>query len=101
MSFQGHEGAPSWPRGFKRIRHYGLLSAATKTERLAKARAALAMPAANAQAREDAAAFIQRVAGIDIACCPHCRLGRWRTIEVLQATPHSRHGDAAHCRGPP
>ena len=89
------------PSGFKRIRHYGLLSAATKTERLAKAREALAMPAANAQAREDAAAFIKRVAGIEIACCPHCRLGHWRTIEVLQATMLSRHGDAAQCRGPP
>ena len=100
-SCKGHEGAPSWPRGFKRIRHYGLLSAATKTERLTKARAALAMPAANAQAREDAAAFIQRVAGIDVACCPHCRLGHWRTIEVLQPATHSRHGDAAQCRGPP
>ena len=89
------------PPGFKRIRHYGLLGAATKTERLAKARAALAMPAANAQAREDAAAFIKRVAGIDVACCPHCRLGHWQTIEVLRATTHSRHGDAAQCRGPP
>ena len=89
------------PSGFKRIRHYGLLSAATKTERLAKARAALAMPAANAQAREDAAAFIQRVAGIDVACCPHCRLGRWRTIEVLHPTTRSRHGEAVQCRGPP
>ena len=89
------------PSGFKRIRHYGLLGAATKTERLAKAREALAMPAANAQAREDAAAFIKRVAGIEVASCPHCRLGNWQTIEVLQVTTHSRHGDAAQCRGPP
>lgn len=69
------------PPGFKRIRHFGRLSAATKTERLAKAREALAMPAANAQAREDAAAFIKRVAGVEVACCPHCRLGHWQTIE--------------------
>ena len=41
------------------------------------------------------------VAGIDVACCPHCRLGRWQTIEVLQPATHSRHGEAAHCRGPP
>jgi len=89
------------PLGFKRIRHYGLLSAATKTERLAKVREALAMPAANAQAREDAAAFMKRVAGIEISCCPHCRLGHWRTIEVLQVATHSRHSDAVACRGPP
>ena len=77
MFCKGHEGAPLWPRGFKRIRHYGLLGAATKTERLAKAREALAMPPANVQARADAAAFIKRVAGIEISCCPHCRLGHW------------------------
>jgi hypothetical protein len=89
------------PPGFKRIRHYGLLSAAAKTERLAKAREALAMPAASVQAREDAAAFIKRVAGIEVSCCPHCRLGHWLTIEVLQAATGSRHADDVQCRGPP
>jgi hypothetical protein len=89
------------PPGFKRIRHFGLLSAATKTERLAKAREALAIPAANVQAREDAAAFIKRVAGIEISRCPHCRLGHWLTIEVLQATTGDRRDDAVLCRGPP
>lgn len=89
------------PPGFKRIRHYGLLSPALKTERLAAARAALAMPAANEQAREDAAAFLKRVAGIDAICCTHCRLGRWRTTEFLPATRAGPHGGTAHCRGPP
>ena len=42
------------PLGFKRIRHYGLLAPAAKTARLASAHKLLAMPAANAQAREDA-----------------------------------------------
>jgi hypothetical protein len=89
------------PPGFKRIRHYGMLSAATKTERLALAREALAMPAASVQAREDAAAFIKRVASIEVSCCPHCRLGHWLTIEVLRAAPGRRQGDAVLCRGPP
>jgi hypothetical protein len=88
------------PLGFKRIRHYGLLSPAAKTKRLAKARDALAMPAAHPQAREDAAAFLKRVAGIEIACCPHCRLGHWQTIEVLPAAG-KRNGDTPPCRGPP
>ena len=61
------------PSGFKRIRHYGLLSPALKAERLAMARAALNVPPANAQAREDAAEFLQRVAGIDVSMCPHAR----------------------------
>ena len=89
------------PPGFKRIRHYGLLSPALKAQKLAAARAALAMPAANGQAREDAAAFLKRVAGIDASCCPHCRLGHWRTTEML--TPNSRVAvdGRTHYRGPP
>jgi len=98
------------PPGFKRIRHYGLLSPALKTKRMAVARAALNMPAANAQAREDAAAFLKRVAGIDIAKCPHCQLGRWLTIQILPpmrntaATPATAvcaRDRTTQCRGPP
>ena len=89
------------PAGFKRIRHYGLLSPALKTERLAMARAALDMPAANAQAREDAAAFLKRVAGIDIAKCPHCHHGRWLTIEIVLPARGASSSTVANCRGPP
>ena len=98
---------------FKRIRHYGLLSPALKTERLALARAALNMPEANPQAREDAAAFLLRVAGIDITQCPHCPCGRWLTTQVLLPQrgtgasastgthPHPHPRTVAQCRGPP
>ena len=89
------------PPGFKRIRHYGLLSPAVKAQKLAAARAALAMPAANEQAREDAVAFLKRVAGIDIACCPHCKLGQWRTTAILPPERAREHGTIANCRGPP
>ena len=54
---------------------------------IAAARQALAMPAANPQACEDAAAFLQRVAGIEAGICQHCRKGRWLTIAVLKAEP--------------
>jgi len=90
------------PPGFKRIRHYGLLAPATKTTRLALARQLLAMPAANPQAREDAQAFMRRVAAIEIDHYPHCKLGRWHAIQVL---PADRAALAAipptACRGPP
>lgn len=90
------------PTGFKRIRHYGLLAPAAKSQRLALARQLLQMPAANPQAREDAQAFMRRVAAIDIACCPHCKRGRWCVIEE---TPADRAALAAllptACRGPP
>ena len=90
------------PPGFKRIRHYGLLAPATKTERLATARKLLAMPAANRQAREDAQAFMRRVAAFDIACCPHCRLGHWRVVEQRSADRAAIAAPLqAVCRGPP
>ena len=92
------------PGGFKRIRHYGLLAPCAKTERLAQARRLLAMPAANPQAQEDAKAFMQRVAGIEVNTCPHCQ-GRWRVVEQrgadLPALRGLLPGRGAHCRGPP
>ena len=90
------------PARFKRIRHYGLLAPAAKTERLARARQALSMPASNAQAREDAQAFMRRVAAIEIDCCPHCKTGHWLTLQVL-APPRaqSQAASPASCRGPP
>ncbi len=90
------------PAGFKRIRHYGLLAPAAKAQRLAMARHLLAMPAPNPRASEDAQAFMRRVAAIEIACCPHCKLGRW---QMIQAVPADRAALAriapGACRGPP
>ena len=71
------------PTGFKRIRHYGLLAPAAKAQRLAQARALLAMPAANPAVAEAVREFMQRVAGIDILRCPHCATGRWQTVACL------------------
>ena len=90
------------PSGFKRIRHYGLLAPAAKTERLALARQLLAMPPANPQASEDAQACRRRIAAIAVQCCPHCKLGRWLVVEQV---PVDRAALAAiiptACRGPP
>ena len=90
------------PPGFKRIRHYGLLAPAAKAERLATARKLLAMPLANPQAREDAQAFMRRVAAIEISCCPHCKTGRWRVVEHRGADRAALAATTlAACRGPP
>jgi hypothetical protein len=90
------------PPGFKRIRHFGLLAPAAKSQRLTLARQLLAMPQPSPKAREDAQAFMRRVATIEIACCPHCKLGRW---QVLREQPADRAALAsispAACRGPP
>lgn len=89
------------PTGFKRIRHYGLLAPAAKAQRLALARQRLAMPAANSQAREDAQAFMRRVAGIDIESCPHCKVGRWRVLEELRVDRAALAAIPPVARGPP
>ena len=97
------------PTGFKRIRHYGLLAPSAKGQRLATARALLSMPQANPAVAEEVRAFMRRVAGIDIASCPHCGSGRWRAVQCL-AGPGAAHrgavsGDAKtcsqSCRGTP
>lgn len=72
------------PRGFNRIRHYGLLANCRKRTLLPLARAALAAPLAPAQpAAESVQAFWQRVAGIDIERCPLCKLGKLHTVQLL------------------
>ena len=78
------------PRGFNRIRHYGLLANRNKRALLASARAALgACVPPNATAiTESVIAFWQRVAHLDIQRCTHCRLGTLRVVAVLAPQPH-------------
>ena len=77
------------PRGFIRIRHYGLLANRNKRALLAQARAALDVPApvcADAPP-ESIAAFWQRVAGIDITRCTQCGLGTLHLIATITPQP--------------
>jgi len=78
------------PRGFNRIRHYGLLANRNKRELLQCARAALDVPAVPAipVASEPVAAFWQRVAAIDIEACPHCVTGRLRVVATIAPQTH-------------
>ncbi len=95
------------PRGFKRIRHYGLLAPRHKAQRLAQARAALHVPEPQMPAIETAQAFLRRVASLDLARCPYCSCGRWRTVEICtpritHAAPIARMHTGARVRdGPP
>jgi hypothetical protein len=82
------------PRGFMRIRHYGLLANRAKRLKLAHARSALDQPPLVPQPSqpESVEAFWLRVAKRDIHQCPHCHAGRM----VLIASLHSQ-----LARGPP
>lgn len=75
------------PQGFKRIRHYGLLSPARKKLCLAAASAALALPQPHPAAVEAAADFLRRVAGIQWLACPHCRQGQFVGIAPIPPQP--------------
>jgi len=90
------------PVGFKRIRHYGLLAPAAKSQRLAAARALLHMPQPNARALEDAQAFMRRVAAIEIERCPHCSNGRWQVVAQCACDRSAlAQSPPLLCRGPP
>ena len=77
------------PRGFNRIRHYGLLANRNKRTLLAKARTALRTPALLRAPFESVATFWQRLAGIDIARCTHCGLGTLRFLATLAPPPRA------------
>ena len=92
------------PTGVKRIRHYGVLASACKGVKLAAARAALQMPAANPLALESAQAFLVRMAQMDTALCPCCKVGRLKVVASLAGLPclpAPGSSGLAVCRGPP
>jgi hypothetical protein len=82
------------PSGFKRIRHYGLLSPARKKVGLAAARAALAVPPPETVVIESVAAFLRRVTRLESLCCPHCG-GSLQVTATLLPQPQTT------ARGPP
>lgn len=86
------------PTGIKRIRHYGVLASACKSDKLGAARQALQMPAVNPNAVESAQAFIQRVASIDVLVCQCCKVGRLRAVAVLKGSARL---PAPQAQGPP
>ena len=85
------------PKGFKRIRHYGLLAPAYKVRRLAQARAALDAPTPDPVVIDSVAQFLQRVARIACNTCPQCGAGHFVVIETLAP----RRAPIASARGPP
>jgi hypothetical protein len=83
------------PLGFKRIRHYGLLSPARKKAGLAAARAALAMPLPDPVVVESMADFMRRIGRLASLNCPQCG-GRLCFSAVIP-----RVGEPLQARGPP
>lgn len=74
------------PRGFKRIRHYGLLGPAGKAVRLAQARTALSVPAPDPVIVESVAAFMRRIDRAAWARCAHCGNGTFVPTAAIAPT---------------
>ena len=91
------------PKGFVRIRYYGLLAHRDKTKRLARCRALLRQPDPPTPEPESVEKFMRRVAGIDIHRCPVCKRGRLHPVTQLPATFHgpTRTGLIPLATGPP
>jgi Putative transposase/Transposase zinc-binding domain len=85
------------PKGFKRIRHYGLIGPAHKAARLASARAALDAPAPDPLVVESVEAFMRRIDQHQRMRCPHCGKGQFVTTATIAAVPLP----LLHLRGPP
>ena len=85
------------PKGFKRIRHYGILGPAGKAVKLAQARAALLMPAPDPVIVESVVAFMRRIDRVAWARCPHCGNGAYVATATIAPTPLR----VPFSRGPP
>jgi hypothetical protein len=75
------------PRGFMRIRHFGLLANRTRRETLTQCRRLLHQPLPTAAGPESVADLMQRLTGVDLARCPTCGDGRMHvTASLLRAS---------------
>jgi hypothetical protein len=71
------------PRGFIRIRHFGLLANRIRRPTLRHCRELLeAAPPADLHS-ESVCALVLRLTGVDLACCPVCATGRLRIAAII------------------
>jgi hypothetical protein len=76
------------PRGFMRIRHFGLLANRTHREAVARCRDLLGQPPPDAIPVESPHALLRRLTGVDLAICPVCGEGHLHlTVIAVAATP--------------
>jgi hypothetical protein len=71
------------PKGFVRIRHYGLLANRARQKKIARCRALLLAPEVAKPIEESLPEKLLRLAGIDIQQCPACQQGRMVVVEEI------------------
>ena len=77
------------PRGFMRIRHFGLLANRTRRATLTRCRDLLGQPPTEDTRPEPAAVLLHRLTGIDLSRCPRCGEGRMQITAILAPLPPS------------
>ncbi|WP_419913298.1 IS91 family transposase [Hoeflea sp.] len=87
------------PRGFTRLRHYGLLANRYRAQKLGICRELLHQPAPEPRQPETTQEMLLRLTGVDITVCRQCGKGTLRQILVL----HPQNQTSAHTMktGPP
>ncbi len=87
------------PRGFTRIRHFGLLANRLRHDRLSHCRRLIGQPKPEPPEAVSVDAMMLRLTGVDITRCPKCENGRLRrTAMLVPLTPEKR---AREATGPP
>ncbi len=80
------------PKGFVRIRHYGLLANRSRRQKIARCRALLCAPEISEPVEETVSEKLLRLTGVDIHRCPACREGRMLVVaEIGRANRRSLH----------
>ena len=76
------------PRGFTRLRHYGVLANRGRARKLARCRTLLAQPEPQPREPESTEAMMLRLTGIDVTVCRACGQGTLRRILLLASHTH-------------
>ena len=74
------------PKGFVRIRHYGLLANRNRKEKIARCRNLLAAPTPEEPVSQSCRDKLLERFGVDIERCPACREGRMAIVEQIDPT---------------
>jgi hypothetical protein len=70
------------PRGFMRIRHFGLLANRTRRGMVTRCRALLGQPPTVTVRPESIVALLRRLIGVDVSRCPVCGEGRMQITAI-------------------
>jgi len=75
------------PRGFMRIRHFGLLANRQRHTTLPRCRALLAVAPPDERPRESSHALVLRLTGVDLTRCPVCGHGHMQITVIVGPGP--------------